>query len=73
MKSATARVLQIPKPPPDRGSLLTVDEVRAIVGDQVSRIWVYRHVPHRVKLSYRVVRWYEADVRAWLEGLRDAS
>lgn len=68
-----ARVLEIPKPPPDRGRWLTVDDVRAILGNRVSREWVYTHVPHKVKVSHRVVGWWEADVRAWLEELRAAS
>jgi predicted DNA-binding transcriptional regulator AlpA len=52
---------------------LTVDDVRAILGNRVSREWVYTHVPHKVKVSHRVVGWWEADVRAWLEELRAAS
>ncbi len=70
MRDATARILQIPKPPPDRGKWLTVDDVRAMLGNQVSREWCYAHVPHKMKVSHRVVGWWEADVKAWLEELR---
>lgn len=70
MKSATARILQIPKPPPDRGKWLTVDDVRAMLGNQVSREWVYDNVPNKVKVSHRVVGWWEYDVRDFLEARR---
>ena len=56
----------LPDPPPDRGKLLSADEVAAIIGG-VSQSWVRRSVPHRVTVGYRIVRWYELDVRAWLE------
>lgn len=63
-------MLEIPKPPPDRGRLLTADDVRAMIGGGVALEWVYANVPHKLKISYRMVRWYEDDVRDWLEGLR---
>lgn len=73
MKHATARVLEIPQPPPDRGRWLTVDDVRAMLGHRVSREWVYVNVPCKVKVSHRVVGWFENDLRAWLESKRNAS
>lgn len=57
------------EPPPNRGQLLTPAEVAELVGG-VSEAWVRKYVPHRVALGHRTVRWYEADVRAWLESRR---
>lgn len=62
-----------PQAPPNRGRLLTVDEVREQVGGDVSTDWIYANVPHKVKLSHRCVRWYEYDIRDWLEGLRESK
>jgi predicted DNA-binding transcriptional regulator AlpA len=58
-------------PPPDRGRLLTAGEVAALVGG-VSPAWVRRHVPHKLQLGHSTVRWYELDVRGWLETRRSA-
>jgi predicted DNA-binding transcriptional regulator AlpA len=33
----------------------------------VSPAWVRRNVPHKVTLGHSTVRWFEADVVAWLE------
>ena len=59
-------------PPPDRGRLLTAAQVAALVGG-VSSAWVRREVPHKLQLGHSTVRWYELDVRAWLETRRAAS
>ncbi len=60
-----------PEPPPDRGRLLTAAQVAAeLFGGTVSPAWVRRHVPHKVMLGHSTVRWFERDVRAWLEGRR---
>lgn len=56
-------------PPPDRGPLLTAQQVAKIVGG-VSTAWVKRTVPVKVRLGHSTVRWYESDVRAWLESQR---
>ena len=58
------------EPPPDRGSLLAPAEVVELVGG-VSEAWVRKYVPHKIPLGHRTVRWYEADVRAWLESRRE--
>ena len=58
-----------PEPPPDRGRLLTAKEVADMIGG-ISPSWVRRHVPHAVPLGHSTVRWYELDVRAWLEANR---
>lgn len=70
VKRVTARPLPFPTPPPARGRWLTVDDVRALLANQVSRDWTYANVPHKVKMSHRCVGWWEYDVLAWLEGLR---
>ena len=70
----TARILEIPKAPPNRGRLLSAAQVRELISgeDPPSLDWIYAHVPHKMKLSQRCVRWYECDVLAWLEELRVA-
>jgi predicted DNA-binding transcriptional regulator AlpA len=59
-----------PDPPPDRGRWLTVDDVRALLGNQVSRDWVCRNVPHKLKVGHRTVGWFLHDVLRWLESKR---
>jgi predicted DNA-binding transcriptional regulator AlpA len=61
-----------PEPPPDRGRLLSAAQVAALVGG-VSPAWVRRHVPHKLTLGHSTCRWYEGDVRGWLETRRAAS
>lgn len=61
----------VPAPLPDRGKWLTADDVRAMLSNKVSRDWVYSHVPHKIRITRRMVGWYEYDVRAWLEELRN--
>lgn len=56
--------------PPDRGRLLTPQDVAAIVGKPPE--WCRRNVPHKVRLGHSTVRWWEYDVRAWLEEQRAA-
>ena len=56
-------------PPPDRGRLLTAQQVAELVG-AVSPAWVRRNMPHKLQLGHSTVRWYEQDVRAWLEARR---
>jgi len=59
------------EPPPDRGRLLTAQQVAAeLLGGTVSPAWVRRHVPHKLTLGHSTVRWFELDVRAWAEGRR---
>jgi len=50
--------------------LLTAVEVSQIVGRSAG--WVKVHVPHKVRLGHRTVRWYEIDVKLWLESQRAA-
>lgn len=54
------------RPPPDRGALLTPEEVAALIGGDVSTAWCRAHVPQKIRLGHRTVRWYEHDVRNWL-------
>jgi predicted DNA-binding transcriptional regulator AlpA len=58
---------QPPKPPPDRGPLLTAEQVAAVIGG-VSPAWVRRSVPGKLVLGHRTVRWYESEVLRWLAG-----
>jgi predicted DNA-binding transcriptional regulator AlpA len=59
-------------PPPPRGWLLTARELADMIGG-VSAAWVRRHVPHKVVLGHSTVRWYERDVREWLERCRQPA
>jgi len=59
-------------PPPDRGRLLRPKDVAEIIGG-VSEAWVRRRVPFKLDLGHSTVRWYEDDVRAWLEERRAIS
>lgn len=60
-----------PAPPPNRGRLLKAAQVAAeIFGGSVSPTWVRHNVPYKITLGHSTVRWFEADVRAWLEGQR---
>jgi predicted DNA-binding transcriptional regulator AlpA len=36
----------------------------------VSATWVRRNVPYKVVLGHSTVRWYAADVQAWISTLR---
>ena len=63
-----------PEPPPDRGRLLTAAQVAAeLFGGTVSAAWVRRHVPFKLTLGHSTVRWYELDVRAWVESRRASA
>ena len=68
----TARALPRSVAVPDRGPLLTAEQVAALIGG-VSTAWVRRVVPFKLHLGQRTVRWYERDVRAWLESRRGAA
>jgi predicted DNA-binding transcriptional regulator AlpA len=59
-------------PPPNRGRLLTPAQVAELIGG-LSPAWVRRNVPYKVCLGHSTVRWYENDVRAWLESRREAT
>ncbi len=56
-------------PPPDRGRLLTAEEVAAdIFRGQVTRQWVLRNVKAgKVRIGHVKRGWWEYDVRRWLE------
>jgi predicted DNA-binding transcriptional regulator AlpA len=57
--------------PADRGRLLKAQQVAdELFGGTVSASWVRRHVPNKIRLGHSTVRWYQLDVRAWLESLR---
>lgn len=58
-------------PPPDRGRLLTSEEVAAeLFRGQVKPQWVRRNVRPKVRLGQSTVMFYEADVRDWIEQRR---
>lgn len=57
-----------------RGKLLKPEEVvRDYFDGAVSVRWVLKHVRPRVDLARGVVRYYEADVRAWIESRRGVA
>lgn len=56
-------------PPQDRGRLLTAQQVAALIGG-VSPTWVRRNLPHKVVMGHSTLRWFELDVRTWLERQR---
>ncbi len=58
--------------PPDRGPLLTPEQVAALIGG-VSPAWVRRCVPNKVDLGQRTKRWHRDDVLAWLAVRRSAK
>ncbi len=58
-------------PPPDRGPLLDSQQVADLIGG-VSASWVRRNVPCKLTLGHSTVRWFEHDVRRWLEERRNA-
>jgi predicted DNA-binding transcriptional regulator AlpA len=57
--------------PPDRGPLLTAQQVADLIGG-VSPSWVRRKVPNKVTMGHSTVRWFKYDVLKWLEGQRDS-
>lgn len=70
MKPA-ARLLAIPQPPPNRGKLLDAAGVQAMFAVHPPSLdWIWVHVPHKIKIGRRSY-WYELDVKAWLEELRN--
>jgi len=59
--------LQRVGPPTHEGRLLNAAHVAAeLFGGSVSAAWVRRNVPHKVVLGHSTVRWYAADVQAWI-------
>lgn len=57
--------------PQDRGGLLTAAQVAAeLFSGTVSAAWVRRNVPQKVVLGHSTVRWYVADVQAWIASKR---
>jgi len=70
--SSPRRALVPLAPPPDRGPLLSPEQVATLIGG-VTPAWVRRVVPCKVRLGQRTVRWYEGDVRTWLETRRGAA
>lgn len=48
---------------------MSPDDVAAMIGG-VSPAWVRRNVPHKLALGHSTCRWYENDVRAYLESRR---
>lgn len=62
------------EPPPDRGQLLTADQVAIkLLSDTVSAAWVRRNVPGKISLGHSTVRWFELEVRQWLDARRTCA
>ena len=51
--------------------LLTAQDVAQLLGKTPE--WVRDHVPFRLKLGHRTLRWFERDVQKWLESFRVTS
>jgi predicted DNA-binding transcriptional regulator AlpA len=67
---AAEKHLAIPLP---RGRLMDARSVAAELFDgTVTEKWVREHVPGRIKLSHRTIRWYRDDVLRWIDERRDA-
>ena len=60
------------QPPPNRGRLLYVDDVRTEIFRGKKTAWWVRHnvAPDKKIRIGRDCAWYESDVYAWLESLR---
>ena len=69
MSERALRVVADHAPPPDRGPLLTAEQVAELIGG-ISPAWVRRNVPHKIPLAYNTIRWYESDVKAWIDSKR---
>ena len=62
---------QCVEPAADRGRLLTAAQVAGqLFNGTVSAAWVRRNVPYKVVLGHSTVRWYAADVQAWISTKR---
>ena len=71
LRTNEGSTLQRVEPPADRGRLLTAAQVAVeLFTDTVSAAWVRRNIPHKVVLGHSTVRWYAADVQAWINTLR---
>lgn len=69
--TASARVMTIPQPPPQRGRLLNAAGIQALFPEpRPSLDWIYNHVPYKLKMGRRSF-WWERDVLAWLDTLGD--
>ena len=58
--------------PTNRGALLTDAEVARLLKleepeSDKARRWVREHVPHKKRIGHNTVRWFEADVLAWVD------
>jgi len=58
--------------PPDRGLLLTSEQVAQLIGG-VSAAWVRRNVRPKMRIGHSTVRFYAGDVQAWLEARRNGG
>lgn len=68
------RLLTEQEPPPDRGRLLSADEVASVCFDgKVTASWVRRNVRPKVKLGHSTVFFYEHDVRRWIADHREGA
>ena len=48
--------------------LLTPGDLEEMIGKP--REWVLLHVPNKVRLGHRTIRWFREDVEQWLESFR---
>jgi hypothetical protein len=61
-----------PAPPPNRGKLMTPEQVALEkFGGHVRAQWVRRNVRPKVRLGHSTVLFYELDVDAWIAARRE--
>ena len=65
---------------PCRGRLLSATEIAIMIFPNLrdeelaaKERWVRETVPHKLELAPKIRRWYESDIHAWLEDLREGS
>ena len=54
--------------------MLTAQQIASdLYYGQVDAKWVLAHVPNRMKFGHRTVLWYEHDVQAYIESVRQGA
>jgi hypothetical protein len=63
-----------PAPPPDRGRILFVEDVRReLLGGRKSASWVRHSFAPGLKMKIgRDCAWWESEARTWLDGQKEA-
>jgi len=65
-------IVPIPPVPPDRGRLLDAVEIsQQLLCGKRSPDWVLDHVPGKMALGHSTKVWWEFEVIAWLDSLKE--